>query len=344
MKLPAIIVALLAFSAAAHAGDPPGFAEIALDMPHWNTPIRGAAWYPAGIGGETLTIGENAVFEGVPARKGAAIGAGHHPLILVSHGLGGRFATIGWLSAGLAERGAVVVSVNHPKSTTWDVDLRQAVHHWTRVQDLKSALDHALTDATWGRSIDQSRIAAVGFSFGGWTALSMGGVTGDLEGYVKYCERLGDRKPDCRDLARAGVDLHSLDPGPWDASYQDERISAVVAIDPGLHHGLDAGDVADLVDDVLLIGLGTGSDRSAATDFGPSGSGFSSLLPRATEEIVAPAWHFSALPTCKPRGAAILREEGDDPVCDDPVGTDRAAVHRRIVSLIAVHLGLGGGG
>ena len=79
-----------------------------------------------------------------------------------------------------------------------------------------------------------------------------------------------------------------------------------------------------------------------ALPFSQSGSGFSALLPGAVTRIIAPASHFTALLTCKRVGAAILREEGEDPVCDDPEGTDRNAVHRRIVSLIAEQLGLGG--
>lgn len=55
---------------------------------------------------------------------------------------------------------------------------------------------------------------------------------------------------------------------------------------------------------------------------------------------MAPASHFSALLPCKPKGSAILAAEGDDPVCDDPPGTDRAALHKRIVDRIAVFLGI----
>jgi len=58
--------------------------------------------------------------------------------------------------------------------------------------------------------------------------------------------------------------------------------------------------------------------------------------------LLAPARHFTAFQICKPKGAAILREEGDDPVCDDPEGTDRAAVHRRILQAISDYLGLDG--
>ena len=340
----AIFAASAALCAAAvNATEGPGFERISLEVSHHETALRGAIWYPPGTGGESLRLGENAVFAGVPVREGAAVAAGRHPVVLLSHGLGGRFKTLAWLPTGLAERGAVVVAVNHPKSTTWDFDLRQAADHWTRIQDLQAALDYVLDDARWSRSVDESSIAAVGFSYGGWTALSMGGVTGNLDGFVRYCERYGDRESDCRDLARAGIDPRDLDADLWDASYKDERISAVAAIDPGLLHGLDAGNVTNLVDDVLLIGLGEGADRYLATDFGPFGSGFSTLLPGATTEVIAPAHHFTALLPCKPEGPAILRADGDDPVCDDPEGTDRNAVHRRIVSLIAAQLGLVGG-
>ena len=342
MKRLAIFAVLIAFNATAFADDAPGFARIALDTAHREALIEGAIWYPADAGGEPLVLGENAIFVGVPVREDAAVAEGRHPVVLLSHGLGGRFRTLAWLAAGLAERGAIIVSVNHPKSTTLDFDLRQAADHWTRVQDLRRALDRLLSDPRWIDSIDESRIMAAGFSYGGWTALSMGGITASLASFAAYCEQFVHQDTVCQDLARAGVDLRALDVDRWDASYKDGRISAVAAIDPWLHHGLQSGNVKNLVDNVLLIGLGSGTDRNLTKVFSTSDSGSSTLLPSVSMEIIAPARHFTALLACKPVGAAILREEGDDPVCDDPEGTDRNAVHRRIVSLIAEHLGLGG--
>ena len=342
MKRLAIFAVLIAFNATAFADDAPGFARIALDTAHRDALIEGAIWYPADAGGEPLVLGENAIFVGVPVREDAAVAEGRHPVVLLSHGLGGRFRTLAWLAAGLADRGAIVVSVNHPTSTTLDFDLRQAADHWTRVQDLRRALDRLLSDPRWIDSIDESRIMAAGFSYGGWTALSMGGATANLTSFAAYCEQFVHQDTVCQDLARAGVDLRALDVDRWDASYKDGRISAVAAIDPWLHHGLQSGNVKSLVDNVLLIGLGSGTDRNLTKVFSTSDSGSSTLLPSVSMEIIAPARHFTALLACKPVGAAILREEGDDPVCDDPEGTDRNAVHRRIVSLIAEHLGLGG--
>lgn len=342
MKHLLAVAASIGIAAAAHAAEVPGFARIALDAPHRDAVVQGAIWYPGESGGEALRVGENAVFLGVPVRDGAAAAEGRHPVVLFSHGLGGRFETIAWLPAGLAARGAIVVSLNHPGSTWSDFNVRRAAEHWTRVHDLKMALDWLLSSPEWMGRVDESRIAAVGFSYGGWTALSMGGATGNLVGYAAYCDKYGARATDCRMLARAGIEPGALDTDRWNASYKDRRIGAVAAIDPAVLYGLGAGNVEHLVGDVLLVGLGTGADRYLPVDFSPSGSGFSALLPHAVIAVIAPARHFTALGVCKPRGAAILRQEGDDPLCDDPNGTDRNAVHRRIVDLVADHLGLGG--
>ena len=51
--------------------------------------------------------------------------------------------------------------------------------------------------------------------------------------------------------------------------------------------------------------------------------------------VLSPATHFTAMPICKDKGAAILAEESDDPVCTDPSGTDRKTVHDQIIALIA---------
>ena len=274
---------------AAQSGEVPGFSRISLDMAHRDTTVRGAIWYPVGTGGEARLVGENAVFFGVPVLEDATIAEGRHPVILLSHGLGGRFSTIAWLPAGLAARGAIVVSVNHPKSTTSDFDIRKAIYHWTRARDLQGALNHLLSDALWMRNVDESRIMAAGFSYGGWTALSMGGVTSNRDGYVAYCETYRHQAADCLKLASAGIDLLDLDAERWNSSYKDARIAAVAAIEPALTHGLSSSNVKNLVGDVLLIGLGAGADRYLATDFSPSGSGFSGLLPHARVVVIAPA-------------------------------------------------------
>jgi predicted dienelactone hydrolase len=54
----------------------------------------------------------------------------------------------------------------------------------------------------------------------------------------------------------------------------------------------------------------------------------------------SPANHFTFLALCKPGGRERLAEEHDDPICDDPPGTDRAAIHQEIVERIAAFMRL----
>lgn len=321
---------------------PPGFRPWQEPQRPNARPLVGGLWYPASGAGATTALFDSPIFQGVPVQQAAPISPGRWPLVLLSHGVGGHWRSLGWLGAGLAQQGAVVVAVNHPGSTFGDYDKRRSLDHGSRVNDLSHTLDALLADPAVGPHIDKERIYAAGFSLGGWTALSMGGLRGDLSAYTRYCAESGHRH--CRDIARAGIDLTQLDATRWNRSHRDPRVKAVAAIDPALHHGLTAAHASDMVKPVLLIGLGQGPDRLPDTDFSPPGSALTQILPGVGVEVMAPAFHFSALPVCKPAGPKLLAEDNDDPVCSDPAGTDRPALHQRIVRSITRHFGLTAGG
>lgn len=274
--------------------------------------LAGGLWYPVAAAGPTTLLFDSPIFQGVPVQPEAAIQPGRWPLVLVSHGIGGHWRSLSWLGAGLAQQGALVVGVNRPGSTFSDYDMRRSLDHGTRVNDLKATLDALLADTAIGPHIDPQRIYVAGFSFGafhGW-------------------------------IARAGIDLTQLNASIRNRSYRDPRVKAVAAVDPGLHQGLSAAHASDVVDKVRLIGLGQGADRLPDTDFSAPGTTLTSILPKARTEVMSPAFHFSALSVCKPAGAKLLAEDNDDPVCSDPPGTDRHALHERITRLIGRHFGL----
>ena len=338
MKLnPIFTLAVLVLPAMVDA-DTPGFRHVLVDAPHHGRPVTGGQWYPTEAAGHATVIAENPVFLGVEVIENAPMADGPAPLVLLSHGLGGHIRSMAWLAAGLAERGAIVVAVNHPNSTWGDFDMEAGLDHWTRVADLSLVLDTVLSDPKFADKIDPDRIMAAGFSFGGWTALSMGGVTGRIEGYAAHCDVYAASSSHCQALARGGIELRDRAAEAWDASYKDPRITHVAAIEPALVWGLERTDTEALVKNVTLFGLGEGQDRLVATDF--DASGFVGLVPYASVERMAPAFHYSMLPLCKPAGAAILKEENDDPVCTDPDGADRAVLHQGVIDRIAIDLEL----
>lgn len=330
-------IALLLTTTTAFA-DPAGYRDLSIDAPHHGRPLTGAVYYPSAGGGTPETYAENPVFFGVPAIKDADLAQGKHPLVLLSHGLGGHIRSLGWLSTALAESGAIVVAVNHPNSTFGDFDLKNGLQHWTRVQDMELALDTILADPEMGALIDPDRIMAAGFSYGGWTSLSLAGLHGNHASYVAHCAQFGEASSHCNDLMRGGIDLQDVDIPKWNADYRDARISSVFSIEPGLIWGMTPDDATSITADVTLMSLGEGESRLLATDFDLAE--LPTVLPQADIIRIVPGTHFSVLPLCKPQGAAILEEEKDDPVCTDPEGTDRAVLHSKIIAAMSAKLGL----
>ncbi|NYS26790.1 hypothetical protein HUK65_17625 [Rhodobacteraceae bacterium 2376] len=337
MKTLAIALVLSSIASAALA-EGAGLRVIQIEMPHHAAEARVAIWYPRGAGGTPTVYADNPVFVGVEAFVDAEPAAGAFPVVLFSHGMGGTDGAQAWLGEALAALGAMVVMMNLPNSTWGDFDMTEGVRHWTRAADLLRALDVLADDPDLGPHLDATRVMAAGFSYDGWTALSLGGMTGNLDGLVGACTAHVETMDACDMLLSDAVGLQRQDPREWNASYADARVTSVVAIDPGFVWGLDQENVQALVPDALLIGLGDGETQMSATDF--TASGLAALIPDADTLQLAPAFHFTAMPVCQPGGAAILEAEQDDPVCTDPPGTDRAAVHAAIVDALAVRLGL----
>lgn len=337
MKIATLTLACALTATTALAG-PVGFQTFEVDMPHHGRTATTAVFYPSAGGGRAELFADNAVFHGIELQHDAEIAKAKHPIVLMSHGMGGGIRPMAWLGAGLAKRGALVIAVKHPNSSWGDFDMTKGVQHWTRPLDMSRALDYVLGLPELAEQADTSRVLATGFSFGGWTALSLGGARSNHAGFVKACTEHRAEMSVCDRLLSEPVNLADQDKALWQKSYSDARVTQVVAIDPGLVWGATDQDVVEMVSNVSLIGLGTDGTQLKDADFNESG--FGALLPDANITVMAPAMHFTAMPLCKPAGAAILEAEKDDPVCTDPEGTDRAAVHQAIVSTIATQLGL----
>jgi len=318
--------------------EPPGMAPLSVTAAHHDRALSGLVMYPTDAIAEPQPFASNPVFQGVTVIPGAEPGDGSYPLVLLSHGMGGTVRALSWLSEGLAARGAIVASVNHPNSTWGDFELARATEHWTRALDMRAVLNHMITSAEFADLIDTDRIMAAGFSYGGWTALSLGGVQGDLAGYAAHCEMFPERSAHCSDIRAAGVNLSQFSAELWNAPHGDGRVTHVAAIDPGLVWGLGEIGLQIPAENLRLIALGDGEDRLFATDF--DASGFAGLMRGAAITRIVPATHFSEMPLCTALGAEILAEEGEDPVCTDPADADRPAIHQMIIDALAGDLGL----
>ena len=315
-----------------------GFDRFDVKTDHRSTPLAAGIWYPSGRATYAASVGDSLVFEPVEAYVGAALPEGTLPLIVLSHGSGSSIDGTAWLAAGLAERGAMVLVLNHPGTTTGDSSPRRTVRLSERAADISAALDHVLSDPQIAPHIDNSRISAVGFSLGGSTVLGLAGLRLDPEAYRAYCARFKETAQDCLFLMRGGVDFDTLPP-EFSANMSDPRFTAIVAVDPGWTYAATPESAAKIDRPIQLLSLGD-SFPWPTTDVRTEGSGLVDMLAQVEHTIIPNAHHYSFLPLCKDHAAQLLIEEGEDPICDDPEGWDRATAHDASLAAIARFLDL----
>lgn len=332
-----ITAALSLFLAAStsEASELAGYDKFTIEASHRAEKIAASIWYPAGRKTYQGLVGDNAIFKGSKAYIGAAIADGNYPLVILSHGSGGNMDTISWLSSGLAQKGMMILAVNHPGSTTGDSSPRRSIEVWERADDVKALLDSFLSHNPLADQVDQDRIYAMGFSLGGLTALHLAGLRTEKQAYVNYCDRFGETVRDCLFFKKGGVDFDRISETKFNADMGDDRISAAIAIEPGMSYAFQAETVEGNDLPIQLINFGDENSRWKAIDLGPNGSDLAARLSNAHYVEFEQGSHFSFLAECKPGAENLLKAEGEDPICDDPAGTDRAALHQLVVESIA---------
>lgn len=337
MMILGLVMTTTMLAGMAQAEGLPGYDRMDVFSPHRAWPVQASVWYPAGTRTYVGRVGDNPIFQGEAVLMGPRVAEGRHPLVLFSHGSGGNMDNMGWLLSGLAQRGAVVLAVNHPGSTSGDSSPRRSMQLDQRAQDISAALDVLLQEPAFADFVDTENVTALGFSLGGATALNLGGVTFDAARYAPYCAKDGSQA-DCTFFDKGGVDFANLPEG-FSAVAGDARVTAVAAIDPGFTWVATDESLAAFDLPLMLMNLGA-EDRQAATDASAQGSGLAARVPQTQYRSFAPANHFTALPVCQEMAAEILADEGEDPICDDPLGADRVSIHGEMLDAVAAFIGL----
>ncbi|MCX4243338.1 alpha/beta hydrolase family protein [Paraliomyxa miuraensis] len=203
------------------------------------------AWYPA-RGDATASITYDVVlkFPGFPADPVAITGTalagapvaedGPHPLVVLSHGFGLNPEWYHPLAEHLASHGFVVLAPEH-READWFTDVLAATID--RPLDVSATLDFAEEPAQsdW---IETDRVAVIGHSYGGYTALATAGARLDPASLATRCEDVTDPMKAAyfcdafvgnEGVLAASMGLPQIPAGLW-PSMGDPRVDTVVTM------------------------------------------------------------------------------------------------------------------
>jgi len=305
---------LLLLNNALHA-QPVGLRVLEVKEPITDTIVPVAVMYPSSDAKPYAETQQGPY--SLAAQRGAAIAAGKHPLILLSHGSGGSMFGHHDLAASLARHGYVVAMPEHAGDSFRDrsgfaTDRVLLGRAW----QASAVISAVLVDAQFMQHIDATRIGAAGFSAGGYTALLLLGAKPDFSRFRPFCEKY-PKTPEICDHTTRTIRITLPDPPPT----ADARIRAGFAMAP-LSLILDADGLKDVRSPVFLY---TGAKDPVLIP-AENANRISKLLPNLYRyREVEGAGHYVFLAPC----SAELALEAPS-ICTDPRGVDRAAIHRQI--------------
>jgi predicted dienelactone hydrolase len=243
------------------------------------TPIVATLWYPAAPDGQhearltyayelklfaplgTLAI---ATHDGQATRNAPYdLSAGSYPLVLLSPGYAIGAPSYAWLAEHLASYGFVVIAPEHEEELDPSVIWRSTI---TRPRDVRKVLayvaDRVELGGAYNGLIDRGRLAVIGHSYGGYTALAAAGGRLDSNAFEARCKREYEADgpnawlcdaliPHLGEMAqRAGLD--GIPEGLWPA-WTSPGVDAIVSM-AGDAYLFDEEGLAEIAVPVLAVG------------------------------------------------------------------------------------------
>ncbi len=186
-------------------------------------------WYPTEVPDGVVRVGP---FE-FPGTWDAEPATGQFGLVIVSHGSGGSDLDFWDTAVALAKAGLIAAAPLHPRNNfRHDIHDDQRIVLDGRPLQLSAVIDALLAQGAWSSRIDFKKIAAFGFSAGGYTVLAALGAEREYSRTLDHCERHAEEDPYCRIINGPGRSARVRDyAGPAQRIY-DDRLCAAVIADP----------------------------------------------------------------------------------------------------------------
>jgi predicted dienelactone hydrolase len=251
---------------------------------------------------------------------------------IISHGAFGSPREMNWLGYALAAQGWVVAGVAH-FGESWvygaeNIDPSSAMRFWLRPQDISFTIDSLASRNLFNRTLNTNKVIMLGHSAGGFTALALAGAklaNGKSEAYCTSAIAKKDKGCDYGQQSRrkpmSAKTLNQV--GIFQAQMYDERVIAVIALDPALGHAISEQSLQTVKVPVLVIG-------SVENDFLPytaHAKFYAEHVPEAKLiGIKQGAGHFVYIDKCDSE-----RQVKGVFLCRDRAGVNRKAIQTQIL-------------
>src|SRR5262245_55737808 len=321
-----LLVAILCACDGAQTQEPAthvGFRQIEFADAVTGKRVPLAAWYPTSQASQPTRFGPYTL----DVARSAPPASGRHRLAMISHGTGGDPLGHAQLVIALARLGYVAAAPRHAKDNSRDWSGVGTYEVWYgRPRQISEGVDALLANSTLGAVIDPNRIAVIGHSAGGYTALALVGGRANMDRARSHCRAHPDdgfcqvRLPSPANVSAPSVPIPDS---------RDARIKAAIAMaPPGIL--LDPGSLATVGVPVRIY--------AAELDAVVPGRYHSEPLrqtikPTPEFVLVRGAGHYSFV---EPFPEAVRQQAGEAAV--DPPGFDRAAFQERLRHEIAEFL------
>ena len=291
-----------------------GFCRIEILDEHKGITFPMLVMYPTCTPAKPVTFGPFSLDVAIEA----PVEDGSFPLVMISHGSGGSYLTHRTLGANLAKNGFVVCMPEHPfnnrNNNEWQYTLENLTH---RPRHIRLAIDQVLSHDKLKNHLASDRVAIIGHSVGGYTALAVAGGVPHTQFIVEFCQRSENQDL----LFCTIVRRNELKPQKI-AGAADSRIKAVVLFAPDVSLFMSDGALSNVNVPVLLLVAEKEDTPLETAEIVMNGLPDSSQL---SYRMVENAGHYSFL---SPFPESIKNRLGG--AARDPASFDRDRFHEEL--------------